>query len=57
MKEIFRGEDIRKAFPQTEYKIEPLDIQIVPAKLYMINRYNYQSNTVVFEEVKLWKEG
>jgi len=57
MKEIFRGEDIRKAFPLGEYKIEPLDIHIIPDHLYMIHKYCYQSNTVVFEEVELWKEG
>lgn len=52
MRDIFYGKDVRKIFPKEEYKrIEPLDLK--PTQLYCIEKYEYHTNTVVLDEVRL----
>ena len=54
-RELYWGKDIREAFPKDQYKIEPSEKNIIPEGLYCIEKYLYQSNTVVFQLAQIWE--
>ena len=54
-RELFKGSDIRKAFPANEYHIEPSVALILPNELYCIEEYKYQTNTITFMLTRIWE--
>lgn len=53
--EIYYGRDIRAAYPKEQFNVDPLDQHIEPDQLYYVREYKYQSNTVEFAPVKIWR--
>jgi len=50
LREIYYGKDIRKIYPEDEYKIEPFEVHLKPEQLYTVKKYHWESNIVEFEE-------
>jgi len=50
MADIFYGKDIPVLFPKPEYW--PETSNVVPDGIYMIDKFNYQNNSISFKKCK-----
>lgn len=53
--ELYYGRDVEKAFPKDKYKIYFFS-EFKEDDLYYIANFNYQTNTIELNKIKIWGE-